>query len=138
MCHSPGVAKAIAKDPSKSNNELDLWSDMDDAKAQALIRRMVDKKVALTPNFLNTVPGLPKDWGRMQAENQKLFSDPSILTFFPEVTTIGRVRGLDGAGGPPQPCASDAGTPLCVSGDGRDISISCASTACTLKLEEGC
>jgi hypothetical protein len=92
MCHSPGVAKAIAKDPSKSNNELDLWADMDDAKAQVLIRRMVDKKVALTPNFLNTVPGLPKDWGRMQAENRKLFSDPNILAFFPEATTIGRVR----------------------------------------------
>ena len=65
MTHSSGIAKAIAKDPSKWNNELDLYSEMDDAKAQALIHRLVEKKITLTPNFLNSAPGLPKEWPRM-------------------------------------------------------------------------
>jgi predicted amidohydrolase len=90
--HSTGIAKAIAKDPSKWNNELDLYADMDDAKAQALIRRLVEKKITLTPNFLNAAPGLPKEWPRMQQEIRELFSDPDILTYFPEVTDVGRIR----------------------------------------------
>ena len=44
--HSPGVAEAAAKDPSKWTNELDLYSEMDDTKATALIQLLVQKKVA--------------------------------------------------------------------------------------------
>jgi imidazolonepropionase-like amidohydrolase len=92
MTHSAGIAKAIAKDSSKGNNDLDLYADMDDAKAQALIRRLVEKKITLTPNFLNAGPGLPKTWPRMQQEIREMFSDPDILTYFPEVTDIGHIR----------------------------------------------
>jgi imidazolonepropionase-like amidohydrolase len=92
MTHSSGIAKAIAKDPSKWNNELDLYSEMDDAKAQALIRRLVGKKITLTPNFLNSAPGLPKEWPRMQREVREMFSDPDILTYFPEFTDIEHIR----------------------------------------------
>src|ERR1700730_4866037 len=92
MTHSAGIARAIAKDPSKWNNELDLYADMDDAKAQALIRRLMEKKITLTPNFLNGAPGLPKEWPRFQEEIRELFSDPDILAYFPEATDIGRIR----------------------------------------------
>ena len=92
MTHSTGIAKAIAKDPSKWNNDLDLYSEMDDAKAQALIHRLVAKKIALTPNFLNSAPGLPKEWPRMQREVREMFSDPDILTYFPEFTDIEHIR----------------------------------------------
>jgi imidazolonepropionase-like amidohydrolase len=92
MTHSAGIARAIAKDPSKWNNELDLYADMDDAKAQALIRRLMEKKITLTPNFLNAAPGLPKEWPRFQEEIRELFSDPDILAYFPEVTDVGRIR----------------------------------------------
>jgi len=92
MTHSAGIAKAIAKDPSKWNNDLDLYADMDDAKAQALIRRLLEKKITLTPNFLNSAPGLPKEWPRFQEEIRELFSDPDILAYFPEVTEVGHVR----------------------------------------------
>jgi imidazolonepropionase-like amidohydrolase len=92
MTHSAGIAKAIAKDPSKWNNDLDLYAEMDDAKAQALIRRLVEKKITLTPNFLNSAPGLPKEWPRMQQEIRQMFSDPDILTYFPEFTDIEHIR----------------------------------------------
>jgi imidazolonepropionase-like amidohydrolase len=92
MTHSAGISKAIAKDPSKWNNDLDLYADMDDAKAQALIHRLVEKKITLTPNFLNSAPGLPKEWPRFQQEVRELFSDPDILAYFPEVTEVGHVR----------------------------------------------
>src|ERR1700730_17237641 len=92
MTHSTGIAKVIAKDPSKWNNDLDLYSEMDDAKAQALIRRLVAKKITLTPNFLNSAPGLPKEWPRMQREVREMFSDPDILTYFPEFTDIEHIR----------------------------------------------
>ena len=42
LTHSPGVAETIAKDPSKWRNELDLYADMDEAKAQALIKSRND------------------------------------------------------------------------------------------------
>jgi imidazolonepropionase-like amidohydrolase len=92
LTHSGGVAEAIAKDPSKWNNELDRYSDMDDAKAEALIKRMVPKKITLTPNFLNTAPGMPKAWDRMQEENRELFATPEILAYFPEFTDVEHIR----------------------------------------------
>ena len=92
LTHSGGVSEAIAKDPSKWNNELDRYSDMDDAKAQALIKRMVPKKITLTPNFLNTAPGMPKAWARFQEENRELFSIPEILAYFPDFTNLEHVR----------------------------------------------
>lgn len=92
LTHSGGVSEAIAKDPSKWNNELDRYADMDMAKAQALIKRMAPKKITLTPNFLNTAPGLPKAWARFQEENRELFSTPEILAYFPDFTDVEHVR----------------------------------------------
>ena len=92
LTHSGGVSEAIAKDPSKWTNELDRYSDMDMVKAQALIKRMAPKKITLTPNFLNTAPGMPKAWARFQEENQELFSIPEILAYFPDFTNLEHVR----------------------------------------------
>jgi len=90
--HSTGIAEAVAKDGTKYTNELDLYSDMDMAKAQALIKRLITTKVTLVPNFLNLGPGMPKNWERMQTEIRQMFSDPDILTYFPEYTDTGRIR----------------------------------------------
>ena len=92
LTHSGGISEAIAKDPSKWTNELDRYSDMDDAKAQALIKRLVPKKITLTPNFLNTAPGMPKAWARFQEENRQLFATPEILAYFPDFTNLEHVR----------------------------------------------
>ena len=90
LTHSPGVAETIAKDPAKWRNELDQYADMDDAKAQALIKLLVDHKATLVPNFINIAPGYPKDWKRFEEDEAKLFRDPNILAFYPEATVLGR------------------------------------------------
>ncbi len=92
LTHSGGISEAIAKDPSKWTNELDRYSDMDDAKAQAVIKRLAPKKITLTPNFLNTAPGMPKAWARFQEENRQLFATPEILAYFPDFTNLEHVR----------------------------------------------
>ena len=94
MTHSPGVAETIAKDPSKWRNELDLYADMDPAKAKALIDLLVSHKVTLVPNFLNIGPGYAKDWKRFEEEDKKLFSNPDILSWYPETTIFGRETAL--------------------------------------------
>jgi len=90
LTHSPGVAETIAKDPSKWRNELDLYADLDESKAQALIELLVQHKATLVPNFINSAPGYSKNCKRFEDEEAKLFSDPNILAFYPEATLLGR------------------------------------------------
>jgi Amidohydrolase family/IPT/TIG domain len=94
MPHSPGVGRAIARDPSKWRVELDFYADMDEAKAKALIKILVDKKVALVPNLLNMAPGYAKDWQRYVEEEKKVLSDPVLLSYFPEASAAGRLTIL--------------------------------------------
>jgi hypothetical protein len=94
MPHSPGVGRGIARDPSKWKVELDFYADMDDAKAKALIKLLVDKKVALVPNVLNMAPGYAKDWQRYVEDEKKALSDPDLLSYFPEASAAGRLTIL--------------------------------------------
>jgi imidazolonepropionase-like amidohydrolase len=94
MPHSPGVGRAIARDPSKWKVELDFYADMDDAKAKDLIKLLVDKKVALVPNLLNMAPGYPRDWQRYVDEEKKALADPDLLSYFPEASAAGRLTIL--------------------------------------------
>ena len=94
LTHSPGVAEIIAKDPSKWTNELDLYADMDPAKARELIQHLVQHKAILVPNFINIGPGYAKEWRRFEEEIKKLFSDPGVLSFYPEATVFGRPTAL--------------------------------------------
>jgi amidohydrolase family protein/IPT/TIG domain-containing protein len=90
MPHSPGVGRAIAHDPAKWRVELDFYADMNDAKARDLIKLLVEKKVALVPNLINMAPGYPKDWQRYVEEEKKVFSDPYLMSYFPEASAAGR------------------------------------------------
>ena len=94
LTHSPGVAEELAKDPSKWKNELDLYADMDPAKAQALIKTLVDHKVTLVPNFINIAPGYQKDFRRFEEEDARILRDPDVLSFYPEATVLGRPTAL--------------------------------------------
>ena len=96
LTHSPGLAETIAKDPSKWRNELDLYADMDEAKARSLMKLLLEHKATLVPNFINIAPGYAKNWKRFEEDEAKLFSDPNILAFYPEATILGRptVLGL--------------------------------------------
>ena len=94
LTHSPGVPEEMAKDPSKWKNELDMYADMDPAKAQALIKTLVEHKVILVPNFINIGPGYQKDFKRFEEEDARILRDPDVLSFYPEATILGRPTAL--------------------------------------------
>ena len=54
----------------------------------------MDHKVTLVPNFINIAPGYQKDLRRFEDEDAKLFSDPDVLSFYPEATILGRPTAL--------------------------------------------
>ena len=87
--HSAGVPLAIAKNPSQfrqgrdDRNELDKYADMDEAKATALIKTLVEHHTALVPTFMINYRGYPKDWERYTAEAHEWFKDPNLLKYYP-------------------------------------------------------
>ena len=86
--HSTGVAQAIMKDGTTTNNDLERYAAMDDAKAKDLIAVLSKAHVFLVPNVIHMAPGYPKDWARMDAEVMKAFSDPALMAYYdPEFFT---------------------------------------------------
>ena len=88
--HSAGIGIAVTKDPSKfrqgrdDRNELDRYAEMDDAKAAALVKTLVDHHVALVPTFIINFPGYPKDWARFKTEAHEWFTDPTLRKYYPK------------------------------------------------------
>jgi imidazolonepropionase-like amidohydrolase len=82
--HATGIAAAVAKDGSRGNNELDRYADMDDAKANDLIRVLVQHHVNLVPTLAHDSPSYPKGWARYQAEARKTFQDPNLRAYYDE------------------------------------------------------
>jgi len=86
--HSAGIPLAIAKNPSQfrqgrdDRNELDKYGDMDDAKAAALVKTLVEHHVALVPTFMINYGGYPKNWDRYTAEAHEWFKDPNLLKYY--------------------------------------------------------
>ncbi len=96
--HSIGVGHSVARDPSRWNNELDRFADMDDAKAAELIQVLVQYKVALIPNIVHISPGYPKDWAFFKAKDMEMFSNPHFLAYYPDnflQRMLATYRGLD-------------------------------------------
>jgi len=87
--HSAGIGIAVVKDPSKwqarrdDRNELDRYAEMDETKAKELIALLVQHKVALVPTFVINFPGYPKDWARFEAEARQMFTDRTLLAYYP-------------------------------------------------------
>jgi imidazolonepropionase-like amidohydrolase len=80
--HSTGIGAAVAKDGTRANNELDRYAEMDDAKANDLIKVMVEHHVNLVPTLVHDSPGYPKGWARFQAEARKTFQDPNLRAYY--------------------------------------------------------
>lgn len=82
--HSAGIGTVVAKNPGTGrNNELDLYADMDDAKAGDLIQLLIQHKTSITPTFNILYPGYARDWGRFEEEDRKTLSDPNLLAYYP-------------------------------------------------------
>ena len=87
--HSAGIPLAIAKNPSQfrqgrdDRNELDKYADMDDAKAAALVKTLVEHHVALVPTFIINYRGYPKEWAQFRTEAHEWYKDPNLQKYYP-------------------------------------------------------
>jgi hypothetical protein len=87
--HSAGIGRTVAAKPVTSQddprNELDLFAEMDEAKAKDLIQLLVKNGVALTPTFRANFGGYQKDWDRFAREDRSFFenADPALLAYYP-------------------------------------------------------
>ncbi|HXJ02495.1 MAG TPA: amidohydrolase family protein [Micropepsaceae bacterium] len=80
--HSTGIGAAVATDGTRANNELDRYAEMDDAKANDLIKVLVEHHVNLVPTLVHDSPSYPKGWQRFQAEARKTFQDPNLRAYY--------------------------------------------------------
>ncbi len=90
--HAAGVSVSIAKDPSKWEGFGNLekhslspmpFSDMDDAKAAALIKLMVEKDVYLEPDFIAMGRGFHKQRDKFELQDLRLLNSHD-LSYVPE------------------------------------------------------
>jgi hypothetical protein len=82
--HAAGIGMSISKTaPGPGTNELDLYADMDEAKAKDLIQVLVQHGTALVPTLKLSYPGYSKYWARFDQEDHKALSDPNLLAYYP-------------------------------------------------------
>lgn len=85
LSHSAGIDRAIAKDGSKWTNELDRYSDMDEAKASDLIQFLVKNNVSLSPTLLRKGAGFHKETQRFLEQDRRWWlSNPELRAYYPE------------------------------------------------------
>jgi Amidohydrolase family len=65
-------------------DEIEIWTYMDDAKAAAEIKYLIDHHVYLVPTFIEKAMGLPKGWDRFELEDRKLFGNEALQVYYPE------------------------------------------------------
>lgn len=86
--HSAGIWAAVtdpAPGPDDPRDWLDMYADMDDDRARALIERLVANDTALTPTFMANFRGYPAGWAEFEARDRAFFSeaDPSLIAYYP-------------------------------------------------------
>ena len=85
ISHSSGIERAVAKDPAKFNNELDRYSDMDEAKAADLIQFLVKNNVSLSPTLIRKGMGFHEATKRFQEQDRDWWlSNPNLRAYYPE------------------------------------------------------
>ena len=86
--HSAGIWAAVTSPPpgeGDSRDWLDMYADMDDDRAEALIERLIENGTALTPTFQGNFRGYPADWARFEAEDREFFvkADSNLMAYYP-------------------------------------------------------
>ena len=105
--HAAGVGYSIVKDPAKWEgfgttievHSIDPtpFADMDDAKAQELIRLMVDRNVYLEPDFIAVGRGFQAGRRKFELQDYRLLQAPG-LAYVPEsrrLKILGTYREFD-------------------------------------------
>ncbi len=87
--HSAGIGMSISKTaPGPGINELDLYADMDEAKAKEVIQVLVQHGTALVPTLKLSYPGYQKNWERFEREDRQALADPNLLAYYPPARVI--------------------------------------------------
>jgi len=87
--HSAGIGMTVSKTaPGPGINELDLYADMDEAKAKDIIQVLVQRGTALVPTLKLSYSGYQKDWARFEREDRRALADPNLLAYYPPERVI--------------------------------------------------
>ncbi len=86
--HSAGIWAAVTSPaPSEGDDRdwLDMYADMDESRAEALIGRLIENETALTPTFQANFRGYPADWERFETEDRRFFADAdsNLMAYYP-------------------------------------------------------
>jgi imidazolonepropionase-like amidohydrolase len=83
--HARGIDLDIMRDgATPTNNVLERFAQMDDAKAKSLIDVLVREKTSPVPAIIHESPGYPKNWDRMASAIRKVFTDPDLRAYYPD------------------------------------------------------
>jgi hypothetical protein len=101
--HSAGIWAAVTRNPPEPDDPrdwLDMYADMDDERAEALIERLVENGTALTPTFQANFRGYPADWALFESEDRRFFAtaDPDLLAYYPDARQKAALGFYDGRG----------------------------------------
>lgn len=85
--HTGNAGAQIAADESKWADYIglppDAYSDMDDAKADALIQQFIGCNAYLEPDLMAADRGFHKNWDRVQQENRDFLDDDNLRAYYP-------------------------------------------------------
>lgn len=101
--HSAGIWAAVTRNPPEAGDDrdwLDLYADMDEDRATALIDRLIANNTALTPTFQADFRGYPKDWALFEAEDRRFFAeaDANLLAYYPSARMQAALSFYNGRG----------------------------------------
>jgi hypothetical protein len=83
--HSQGIGNFVKRDGSTiTGGDADVYADMDDAKAQALIEILVREDTRPVPNIIHIFPGYPAQWAQMNEHVAAALADPGLSAYYPD------------------------------------------------------
>ncbi len=88
MIHTGEIGVDMNKDSAKYKDYValppDAYCEMDPAKEAAMVKFIAAHNTALEPDMMATDRGFPSMWERVQKEDEELFADPMLRTYYPE------------------------------------------------------
>ncbi len=101
--HSAGIWAAVTRTPPEAGDDrdwLDMYADMDEDRAAALIDRLIANDTALTPTFQANFRGYPQDWALFEAQDRRFFAqaDSNLLAYYPPARLQAALGFYDGRG----------------------------------------
>jgi hypothetical protein len=62
----------------------DAYSEMDEAKVGPMIEKLLGCNAYLEPDLMAADRGFSRSWNRVQEETREMFTDPALLSYYPE------------------------------------------------------